>query len=540
MKTRRSAKSKDAGIAPAENTTESARSQPSEGAMLDAAIISAAEEATQEQAARQDRGFGRRGLARRTVGAIGLTFVVTTSGRLLTTATTFVLARLLSPDDFGVANLGAVLLALALPITDIGIAQALVRGQKDDLVTAARTAFWLVILLGVALYALCLVAAGPLAVFYTEPKLAPVLQVIGISIVVYSTSRIPSALLERELLYKAKVVPELAGSVVYAGLAIVLAALGLGFWSIVLATVARMFVISTGLFIVTRWRPGVGFDVRVAQELISYARVLLASSMLRLAYTNVDNMIVGKVQGVTPLGYYAMAYNLGNLPATQIAGAVGTGLFPAYARMLPDEERIRGAMLLILRYTGLVISPITIVGIVATPSLVPIVLGAKWLPMTAALQVLLVYGWLRTIAPVYWMLILAADLRRHTLAINLWSLVVALVFALPVVHFWGYVGIAVEFTVLEVFRTAWMALSVRNSFHVSSHSQLRQLWPGLGASAMAALFLAAGLALLPSVSAVAAIGLVVAAGVVYLLLLVLLGQLGREQLVLAGALLQKR
>jgi PST family polysaccharide transporter len=507
--------------------------------MLDAAIISVAEEAAQERAAR-DQTFGRRGLARRTLGAIGLTFLVTTSGRLLTTATTFVLARLLTPDEFGVANLGAVLLALALPITDIGIAQALVRGQKDDLVTAARTAFWLVNLLGVALYALCLVAARPLAVFYTEPDLAPVLQVIGISIVIYAVSRIPSALLERELLYKAKVVPELAGSFVYALLAIALAAFGFGFWSIVLATVARMLVISVGLFAVTRWRPGVGFDVRVAQELISYARVLLASSMLRLAYTNVDNMIVGKVQGTTPLGYYAMAYNLGNLPATQIAGAVGTGLFPAYARMLPDEERIRGAMLLILRYTGLVISPITIVGIVATPILVPVVLGPKWIPMTPALQVLLIYGWLRTIAPVYWMLILAADLRRHTLAINLWSLVVALAFALPVVHLWGFVGIAVEFTVLEVFRTAWMALSVRNSFHVSSHSQLRQLWPGLGASAMAALVLAGGLALLPPLNTVAALGMVVGAGVVYLLLLVLLGQLGREQLMLAGALLQKR
>src|SRR5207248_1754954 len=359
------------------------------------------------------------GLARRTVGAIGLTFVAMTSGRVLTTVATFLLARLLSPSDFGVANLGAVFLAMALPLTDIGIAQALVRGEKDNIISAARTAFWLVLLLGVGLYGLCLVGAGPLASFYSEPNLAPVLQVIGISIVIYSTSRIPSALLERELLYKAKVIPEVAGSVVYAGLAVALAYFGLGFWSIVVATVARMLVISVGLFVLTRWRPGISFDVKVANELISYARVLLASSLLRLAYTNVDNMFVGKVDGVVPLGYYAMAYNLGNLPATQIATAVGTGLFPAYARMLPNQERVRAAMLLILRYTGLVISPITIIGIVAAPELVPVVLGAKWAPMTPALQVLLIYGWLRTVAPVYWMLILAADPRRHPVLINL-------------------------------------------------------------------------------------------------------------------------
>jgi PST family polysaccharide transporter len=454
--------------------------------------------------------------------------------------TTFGLARLLSPSDFGIANLGAVLLAVALPLTDIGIAQALVRSQKGDLIATARTAFWMVVLLGVALYGLCLVAAQALAAFYSEPALAPVLIVIGLSILVYSTSRIPSALLERQLLYKIKVVPEVIGSLTYAVFAIGLALAHLGFWSLVLATVARVTVISAGLFIVTGWRPGISFDVKVARELILYSRVLLTSSVLRLAYTNVDNLIVGKVLGINSLGLYAMAYNLGNLAATQIAGAVGTGLFPAYARMLPNEERVRGAMLLILRYTGLVISPITLLGIVAAPWLVPLVLGSKWSPMTPALQVLLVYGWLRTIAPVYWMLMLAADLRRHTLAINVLSLAVALAAALPVVHLWGYTGIAVEFTLLEVFRMAWMAMSVRIRFQIRAQVQLRQLWPGLGASAVAGLILAEALGVLPTTGPIPVIGMVAGAVVIYLLLLVLLGQLGKDQLLLAGALLQKR
>jgi O-antigen/teichoic acid export membrane protein len=208
--------------------------------------------------------------------------------------------------------------------------------------------------------------------------------------------------------------------------------------------------------------------------------------------------------------------------------------------MLPNEERVRGAMLLILRYTGLVISPITLLGIVAAPWLVPLVLGSKWSPMTPALQVLLVYGWLRTIAPVYWMLMLAADLRRHTLAINVLSLAVALAAALPVVHLWGYTGIAVEFTLLEVFRMAWMAMSVRIRFQIRAQVQLRQLWPGLGASAVAGLILAEALGVLPTTGPIPVIGMVAGAVVIYLLLLVLLGQLGKDQLLLAGALLQKR
>jgi O-antigen/teichoic acid export membrane protein len=262
--------------------------------------------------------------------------------------------------------------------------------------------------------------------------------------------------------------------------------------------------------------------------------------MLRLAYTNVDNMIVGKVLGVTALGYYAMAYNLGNLLATQIAGAVGTGLFPAYSRMLPDRERVRGAMLTILRYTGFVITPITIVGIVAVPYLVPVVIGAKWLPMVTALQVLLVYGWLRTVAPIYWTLMLVEDMRRDTLLINLLSLGAALAVAIPVVYRWGFVGIAVEFTVLEVVRTAWMAIAVRFRLKATLRSQLSQLWPGAAASAIVGALLFAATTLPFASSSFAIFGEVAVAGAVYLGLLVVSGQLGRKQLMMAGSILQKR
>ncbi len=460
-----------------------------------------------------------------------MTFLASTGGRLLTIVTTLALARLLTPHDFGLSNLAAVILALVLPITDIGIAQGLIRGRDEDLTTVARTAFWLVVAMGVALYIIFVIVAGPLASFYSDPDLALVLQV--------TVSRIPSALLERELLYKKKVMPEVVASLIYAVIAIVLAFGGYGYWSIVIATVARSAAISIGVFAVTGWRPGITFDVKVAQELLSYARVLLASSMLRLAYTNIDNMIVGKVLGVTALGFYAMAYNLGNLLATQIAGAVGTGLFPAYSRMLPDMRRVSKAMLSILRYTSLVITPLTVGGIIAVPYLIPLVLGPRWIPMTTALQIILVYGWLRSVAPVYWMLMLAADLRRETLNINLLSLLVALAAALPIVYRWGFVGIAAEFTALEVFRNVWMAVVVRDKFGASLVAQEQQVWPGLAVSIVVGVVLAFALRG-PEPTAFVVLAELGAAAGLYLALLILFRQLGREQLILAGSLLQKR
>jgi O-antigen/teichoic acid export membrane protein len=166
--------------------------------------------------------------------------------------------------------------------------------------------------------------------------------------------------------------------------------------------------------------------------------------------------------------------------------------------------------------------------------------GAKWVPMTAALQVILIYGWLRSIAPVYSTLMLAADMRRDTLLINLLSLVVALPVAIPVVYLWGFFGIAVEFTGLEVFRTLWMAMVVRGRYRAGIWWQLQQLWPGAAISAFVGLLLAFVLRLPQSGSAVAVLGELFAAGIIYLGLLLAFRQLGRDQLILAGSLIQKR
>jgi hypothetical protein len=159
--------------------------------------------------------------------------------------------------------------------------------------------------------------------------------------------------------------------------------------------------------------------------------------------------------------------------------------------------------------------------------------------MTTALQIILVYGWLRSVAPVYWMLMLAADLRRETLNINLLSLLVALAAALPIVYRWGFVGIAAEFTALEVFRNVWMAVVVRDKFGASLVAQAQQVWPGLAVSMVVGAVLALALRG-PEPTAFVVLAELAAAAGLYLALLILFRQLGREQLILAGSLLQKR
>ena len=471
-----------------------------------------------------------RGLGRRAFAAIGFSFIASTAAKLLTMVSTFVLARLLTPSDFGIANLGTLALMFLLPLTDIGIAQAIIRTQATEIRRRALTAFWLVVLLGTGLYLAVFIGSVPVANFYGQPEIAPMLRLISLAIILYSISRVPSAMLERDLRYGRKAIPEVTASFAYGVVAIILALLHFGFWSIVGATLARSALLTIGVLVIGRWRPGLSFDLSVAHELITYARLLMATSVLRLIYTNVDNAIVGRALGMSALGYYAMAYNLGNLPAIQVAGPLGAVLFPAYARMLPDLKRVRRATLRLLRVVALLMLPVTVIGVIISPSLVPLLVGAKWIPMTAALQWLLLYGCFHALGPIYWTLMLAADLNHVSLRINLASLALALAAAIPIVAHFGITGIAAEFTGLELLRLLLMALAVRGRFELRLGDQLRALWPALRGSLLAAASLVALAALrAPTTLTVAALELMAATGI-YLLYLLATGELSRSQI----------
>jgi O-antigen/teichoic acid export membrane protein len=200
--------------------------------------------------------------------------------------------------------------------------------------------------------------------------------------------------------------------------------------------------------------------------------------------------VVGKALGMAALGFYSMAYNLGNLVAVQLSEPIGKVLFPLYRRMLPDRKRVFSAALLMLHYISLFISPLTLVGIAAAPSVVPLILGTRWLPVTVSFQILLVYGWARTIAPVHWSLMLAADLNADSLRMNLVLLALAVAGAYPVAVWLGYNGVAGLFTILELVRLAWMVQFDRGRLGLGWLRQIRAAGPGLVGGAGAALVLA--------------------------------------------------
>src|SRR5438445_13803222 len=122
-----------------------------------------------------------RGLGRRAFAATGFSFIASTGAKVLTMVSTFVLARLLTPSDFGIANLGTLALMFLLPLTDIGIAQAIVRTQATAIRRRALTAFWLVVLLGTALYLAAFVAPVPAASLYGPPRIAPTQSLVGLA-----------------------------------------------------------------------------------------------------------------------------------------------------------------------------------------------------------------------------------------------------------------------------------------------------------------------------------------------------------------------
>jgi O-antigen/teichoic acid export membrane protein len=180
-----------------------------------------------------------------------------------------------------------------------------------------------------------------------------------------------------------------------------------------------------------------------------------------------------------------MAYNLGNLVAVQVAGPMGAVLFPAYTKMLPDLDRARAANLRLLRWASFLIVPFTAFGIIGAPQLVPLVLGPRWIPLTAALQVLLVYGCFHTLGPIHWALLQAGDHNGTNLAVNGASLTLAIAAAWPAAAIFGFLGVAVVFSGVEVLRFGLLSWSVRRYFALGIGTQLRAALDGVLGMAVA-------------------------------------------------------
>lgn len=313
---------------------------------------------------------------------------------LISTPTAIIMARLISPFDFGVAASAGFFLTLATRLTNFGFNQALVR-IKDLRPEHSSSVFVISLAIGVCAYVALVSSAELMAAFFRAPQVAQVVPIAALTFLISPFGTVPAALMTRNMEFKRTATADWIAGFGEAIAAVSMAFAGFGFWSIVYSRVIGD-VLNTGAKIVLgRWRPSLVFSLPATRELFSFGSGVFAKRLLDHTANSVDNLVIGRILGVTSLGFYDKAFTTMSKVLVRINRGGPMVSFRVFAAIHEEPERFRSAYRKVVLATTLLSYPVFAGLAAAGPELIAVLYGARWVPAVPAFQVLCLAGCLK-------------------------------------------------------------------------------------------------------------------------------------------------
>mgnify|MGYP001254972228 CR=1 FL=1 len=307
---------------------------------------------------------------------------------------TIILARLLSPNDFGVFGIALLALSALDTFSQTGFKQALI--QKKEETKDYLNTTWTVGVIRALFIAVILFFLAPLAAnFFETPAVEPILKVIGISIILQGLTNIAVLYFEKELEFQKFFKYQFLGTITDVVVSITAAFLLKNVWALVFGLLAGNLVRCIMSYVIDKYRPKIQLNKNQAKELFNFGKWIMGSSIMMFFLTEGDDILIGKILGATMLGFYQMAYKISNLPATEITHVISQVTFPAYSKLQDNIPKLKEAYLKVLQVTAFLSFPIAGLIFVLAPDFTQIFLGEKWMPMVPAMQILCIFGTLR-------------------------------------------------------------------------------------------------------------------------------------------------
>ena len=302
-----------------------------------------------------------------------------------------ILARLLSPDEFGLIGSISIFLVISQTLADSGLSQALIRKvnctQEDY-----STAFYFNALIGIVFYTVLYVCAGSISEFFNEPQLLPLIRALGIVLVINCIGLIQRTILIKNINFRLQAQISIISNVIAGALGIWMAYTGWGVWSLVWKTLSQNFIMTFLLWVRNEWRPLAAFSLSSFREMFRFGSSLLATGLLEAAYRNIYYLVIGKFFSIGEVGYYARAEEFSNIPTANLYTIVNRVTYPALAILQNDNDRLKKGYRKLIKGT-MFISLVCMIGmaLVAEPLVVTLI-GNKWLPSVPYLQLLCIIG----------------------------------------------------------------------------------------------------------------------------------------------------
>jgi len=319
-------------------------------------------------------------------------------GKLISLGTTLILARILSPDDYGVMALAMIVIGFVGFFNEVGIGSAIV--QKTELtISEVNGCFIIAVCLGFFLSVLTIFSSYLAALFFETPKLQAMIATLSAAFVLGSLNTIPMAFLRRNMQFKGVAVLNILEVITVSVVSLSLALAGWGVWSMVWGFLASNLTKTIGVYLLSSWRFNRNYNVREAMSLLSYGLHITVSRVFWYIYNNVDKVIIGKILNVRSVGVYDMAMSLATLPSSQITSIVTNVASPLFSKLQNDLPQISLMILKLTRGIAYITYPLLVGMLVCSHELVVVILGDKWLDMLVPFGALCLVGLLRSVDP---------------------------------------------------------------------------------------------------------------------------------------------
>lgn len=302
-----------------------------------------------------------------------------------------ILARLLTPSEFGLIGTITIFLVLSEVFINSGFNQALIRKQ-DCTQKDYSTAFFFNLSVAILLFFLLLITAQPISSFFKEPQLKLLIQVLGIGLIISSLTLVQQSILVKRIDFKLQTKINLVASILSGILGIYLAFAGFGVWSLVARSLSNRGMISLFLWIWNRWRPDWIFNKESFHNLFGFGSKLLLSGLIGTLLNNLNYLIIAKYFSAQELGYFTRAEMFKKLPSENVSSIITTVAYPVLAKVQNDKILLKRYFRKMFINTFFIII-ILMVGLAAiSESLILTLIGDKWLPSVVLLQLLCFTG----------------------------------------------------------------------------------------------------------------------------------------------------
>lgn len=304
-----------------------------------------------------------------------------------------ILARLLTPAEYGIMGMIAIFIAISTSIIDSGFSNALIRKVHVKQIDY-NTVFYFNLIVSIVLYLLLFISAPAIGLFFKEPILVDVLRVIGWVLVINAVAIIPRTILVKTIDFKTQTKVSLISSIVSGVVGIGMALANCGVWSLVGQQLSRQFLNSLLLWCYCRWIPKWEFSMQSFKEMFNFGYKLLLSGLLDTIYKDIYYVVIGRFYSSADLGQYTRAQQFSTIFSSNLTTVVQRVSYPVLSSIQEEQERLREAYRRIIKITMLIAFACMLgLAAVAKPLLV-ILIGEKWLPAVVLLQLLCLSGML--------------------------------------------------------------------------------------------------------------------------------------------------